>query len=118
LIWGGGQVFGKEQITSGIVTRYKNKKFIKERIELDGHAYENCTFEGCLIVLEKGETAIKNCVFQKSRLVLLGQALQIAKILQNFIGDKPLKVLDFAEPGIFGEQKKFTAENAEGAEKK
>jgi len=102
---------------SGIVTRYKNKKFVKERVELDGHAYDNCTFVECLIVLEKGETEIKNCVFQKSRLMLLGQALQIAKILQNFIGKKPLQVLDFAEPGIFGEQKKFTTENAEGAEK-
>jgi hypothetical protein len=30
-----------------------------------------------------------------------GQALQIAKILQKFTGRKPLKVLDFAEPGIF-----------------
>jgi hypothetical protein len=102
---------------SGIVTRYKNKKFVKERVELDGHAYDNCTFVECLIVLEKGETEIKNCVFQKSRLMLLGQALQIAKILQNFIGKKPLQVLDFAEPRIFGEQKKFTTENAEGAEK-
>ena len=101
----------------GIVTRYKNKKFVKERVELDGHAYDNCTFVQCLIVLEKGETEIKNCVFQKSRLMLLGPALQTAKILQNFIGEKPLKVLDFAEPGIFGEQNKFTAENAEGAEK-
>ena len=102
---------------SGIVTRYKNKRFVKERIELDGHAYDNCTFVECLIVLEKGETEIKNCVFQKSRLMLLGQALQIAKILQNFIGEKPLKVLDFAEPGVFGEQKNIPAENTEAAKK-
>ena len=39
---------------SPIQIRYKNKKFTKERIELDGHAYEHCDFEGCLIVLEKG----------------------------------------------------------------
>jgi hypothetical protein len=101
----------------GIVTRYKNKKFVKERVELDGHAYDHCTFVECLIVLEKGETEIKDCVFQKSRLMLLGQALQIAKILQNFIGEKPLRVLDFAEPGIFGISKKSTTENAEIAEK-
>ncbi len=100
---------------SRVFTRYKNKKFVKERIELDGQAFENCTFVECLIVLEKGETEIKNCVFERSRLMLRGQALQIAKILQNFIGSKPLKVLDFAEPGIFGE--KFSpAENAESGE--
>jgi hypothetical protein len=97
---------------SGIVTRYKNKKFIKERVEVDSHGYDHCTFVECFIVLEKGETEIKDCVFQKSRLVLLGQALQIAKILQNFIGEKPLKVLDFAEPGIFGKET-FTTENTE-----
>jgi hypothetical protein len=101
---------------STVFTRYKNKKFMKERIELDGQAYENCTFVECLIVLEKGETEIKNCVFERSRLMLRGQALQIAKILQNFIGDKPLKVLDFAEPGIFG-AKLSTAENGESPEK-
>jgi hypothetical protein len=34
--------------------------------------------------------------------------LRIAKILQLFIGDKPLKVLDFAEPGVFGERQLAT----------
>lgn len=101
---------------SRVFTRYKNKKFTKERVELDGQAFENCTFVECLLVLEKGETEIKNCVFERSRLMLRGQALQIAKILQNFIGNKPLRVLDFAEPGIFGENFS-TTENAEGAEK-
>ncbi len=89
---------------SPIQTRYKNKRFVKERLELDGHAYENCEFEGCLMVLERGETEIEGCAFSHCQLMLLGQALHIAKILQLFIGDKPLKVLDFAEPGIFGEK--------------
>ncbi len=89
-----------------IQTRYRNKKFVKERIHLDGHAYENCEFGECLIVLEKGETEIQGCQFKKCQILLIGQALQIAKILQIFIGDKPLRVLDFAEPGIFGERKR------------
>src|SRR5512136_2377528 len=97
-------------------TRYKNKKFVKERIELDGHAYENCEFEDCMIVLEKGETEIKGCKFNHCRLVLLGQALRIAKVLPLLPGGKPLKELDCAEPGVFGE-KHLTAEHAEGAEK-
>lgn len=86
---------------SAIQTRYKNKRFVKKRIELDGNFYEHCHFAECLIVLEKGETELASCTFQGCRLMLLGQALHIAKILQNFIGDKPLKVLDFAEPGVF-----------------
>jgi len=98
-------------------TKYKNKKFVKERVELDGHSYERCDFTGCLIVLERGETEIENCTFKDCRLMLLGQALRIAKILQTFIGEKPLRVMDFAEPGIFG-QKDLTAENAEDAEEK
>jgi len=93
-------------------TRYKNKKFIKERVELDGHSYQHCEFEGCLIVLEKGETELEGCTFRDCRLMLLGQALRIAKILQLFIGEKPLRVLDFAEPGIFGE-KNLSTEHAE-----
>jgi len=98
-------------------TRYKNKKFIKEKVELDGHSYQHCIFEGCLIVLERGETEIENCTFKNCRLMLYGQALRIAKILQIFIGQKPLRVLDFAEPGIFGESKTSATENTEGAEK-
>jgi len=98
-------------------TKYKNKKFVKERVELDGHSYQSCAFEGCLIALEKGETEISGCTFHNCRLMLLGQALRIAKILQIFIGERPLKVLDFAEPGIFG-QKDLTAERAEDAEEK
>ena len=90
---------------SSFTTRYKNKKFVKERIELDGHAYENCEFEDCMIVLEKGETEVKGCKFERCRLVLLGQALRIAKVLSLFTSGKPLKVLDFAEPGIFKEKK-------------
>ena len=103
---------------STVFTRYKNKTFTKERIELDGHAYEHCTFEGCLVVLARGETELHGCIFNNCKLMLLGQALQIAKILQNFIGNKPLKVLDFAEPGIFRKKRAFTAEDAENAEKK
>ena len=109
--------FSAEGNMSPVQTRYKNKKFVKERIELDGHSYENCTFEGCLIVLEKGEAEIKGCTFNQCRLMLLEQALRIAKILQLFIGDKPLKVLDFAEPGVFGERQLAT-EGTEDTEKK
>ena len=102
---------------SAFQVKYKNKKFVKERVELDGHSYEHCDFVGCLIVLEKGETEIEGCTFKDCRLMLVGQALRIAKILQIFIGEKPLRVLDFAEPGIFG-GKDLTAERAEDAEEK
>ena len=97
--------------------KFKNKKFVKERVELDGHSYEHCDFAGCLIVVEKGETEIEGCTFKDCRLMLVGQALRIAKILQTFIGEKPLRVLDFAEPGIFGERKTSATENSEGTEK-
>jgi len=89
---------------SRVRTKFKNKKFTQERIELDGHSYQHCQFEGCLIVLERGDTEIKGCTFQGCRLMLTGQALRIAKTLKIFIGEKPLRVLDFAEPGIFGEK--------------
>lgn len=91
---------------SSIRTRYKNKKFVRERIHLDGNAYENCEFQECLIVLEKGQTEIKGCRVHKCQFLLLEPALQIAKVLQTFLGDKPLRVLDFSEPGIYGERKK------------
>ena len=101
---------------SGFQVNYTNKKFSKERVELDGHSFSRCVFEGCLIILRKGETQIEDCKFNNCRLMLLGPALRIAKILQLFIGEKPLKVLDFDEPD-FG-KKTFTAEETEHSEKK
>ena len=97
--------------------KYKNKKFVKERVELDNHSFEHCNFIGCLIVLEKGETEIEGCTFKDCRLMLVGQALRIAKILRTFIGDKPLRVLDFAEPGIFGQRKTSATEDTKITEK-
>ncbi len=38
-------------------------------------------------------TGHKNKKFNRERIELDGQALQIAKTLENFIGGKPLKVL-------------------------
>jgi len=102
---------------SSFTTRYKNKKFVEKRVELDGNAYESCEFEDCMIVLEKGETEIKGCKFNHCRLVLLGQALRIAKVLSLFTGGKPLKVLDFAEPGVFGGKKTSATEDTESTEK-
>ena len=102
---------------SAFQTKYKNKKFVKERVELDGHSYEHCDFEGCLLVLERGETEIENCTFKDCRLMLVGHALRIAKILKIFIGEKPLRVLDFAEPGIFGEKKTLATEDTGITEK-
>jgi hypothetical protein len=99
---------------SPVQTRYKNKKFVKERIELDGHSYENCTFEGCLIVLEKGEAEIKGCTFNHCRLMLLGQALRLPKFSalhrrQTAEGHKISP-----RPGFWKE--KFTAESANARE--
>ena len=46
--------------------KYKNKKFGKERVELDGHSYENCDFTGCLIILasEGGEPDLAEACHQ------------------------------------------------------
>jgi hypothetical protein len=84
---------------SAFTTRYKNKKFVKERIELDGHAYENCEFEDCMIVLEKGETEIKGA----SSTTAAGTPGPGVANRQGALAlhRKPLKVLDFAA-GDFG----------------
>lgn len=77
---------------------YKNKGFQRERIELDGKEFSRCEFRECLIVLERGETQIKDCKFYNCKLMLRGNAYTIAKIITSVIGNKPLKVLDIDEP--------------------
>jgi hypothetical protein len=96
--------------------RLKNRKVTQARIDLGGHGYDPCPFAGGLITLEKGETEIQGCTFNNCKLMLVGLALRISKGLQNFIGSKPLKVMDFADPGIYG-KRTFTTEDTERTEK-
>ncbi len=77
---------------------YKNKEFKGERIELDGKEFSRCEFRDCLIVLERGETQIRDCKFYNCKLMLRGNAYIIAKIITSVVGNKPLKVLDIDEP--------------------
>ena len=69
-------------------TRYKNAVFTKERIELDGKYFENCEFKDCLIVLERGETGIRESRFLNCKLLLRGNAYTIGKI-KLFTGKSP-----------------------------
>ncbi|MBN2547352.1 MAG: hypothetical protein JXB50_16230 [Spirochaetes bacterium] len=79
-------------------TTYKNKKFSKERIELDGNSFINCIFEGCIIILENGDTDLRGSAFKNCELMLRGNAYTIAKIIKMFSGKSPLKVVDLDEP--------------------
>lgn len=78
--------------------RQRNSKFKKQRIELDGKAFEHCEFEDCIIVLEKGDTELRGCSFRNCHLVLQGNAYTVGQIIRMFTGKSPLKVLDLDEP--------------------
>ena len=82
----------------GFTTHYKNKRFQDERVELDGSEFSLCDFNNCLIVLESGDTQIRDCRFYSCKLVLQGNAYTIAKIITAVTGKKPLKVIDMEEP--------------------
>ena len=78
--------------------RYTNSKFSQQKIEVDGKIYNNCEFEDCVVILEKGETDLSGCRFKNCKLVLRGNAYTIGKIITLFTGKSPLKVLDFNIP--------------------
>ncbi len=78
--------------------RHRNAKFHKERIELDGKAFDHCEFQDCLIVLETGDTRLRGCTFQNCKLMLRGNAYTVGQIIRTFTGKSPLKVLDLDEP--------------------
>ncbi|MFH1436492.1 MAG: hypothetical protein ABIJ56_12300 [Pseudomonadota bacterium] len=82
----------------GYTVTYKNKKFRKEKVELDGKVFVGCEFDECIIILETGETDLRNCRINKCRLMLKGAAYTVAKIIKLFSGQAPLKVLDLDEP--------------------
>jgi len=78
--------------------RYKNSKFSGKKIGVDGKSYNNCEFENCIIIVEKGETDLSGCRLKNCKLMLRGNAYTIGKIIKLFTGKSPLKVLDFDEP--------------------
>jgi hypothetical protein len=78
--------------------RHRNAKFVKEKVELDGKSFVRCRFEGCIIVLERGETELAGCTFKDCQLVLRGNAYTVGQIIRMFTGKSPLKVLDLDEP--------------------
>ena len=78
--------------------RYKNAKFANQKIEMDGKSFIHCEFEGCLIVLEKGETDITGSRFTNCKLLLKGNAYTIGKIIHLFAQKGSFKVLDMKEP--------------------
>jgi hypothetical protein len=82
----------------GYRVRYKNKKFLNEKVELDGKSFTHCEFENCMIVVEAGDTDISGCTFKHCQLLLRGNAYKIGRIIKLFTRESPLKVLDFDEP--------------------
>lgn len=78
--------------------RYKNSKFLNEKVELDGKSFIHCEFENCIIILERGETELSGCTFKNCKLMLRGNAYTVGKIIKLFTGKGPLKVLDLKEP--------------------
>jgi hypothetical protein len=79
-------------------TTYKNGSYTREKIDLDGKAFINCSFEECIFVLERGETDLVQCEIKNSRLMLKGNAYKIARIIKLFTHHGPLKVLDLEQP--------------------
>jgi hypothetical protein len=78
--------------------RYKNARFLDQKVELDGTSFDRCEFENCMIVLERGETEITGSRFENCHLLLRGNAYTIGKIINVFSGKGPMKVVDFREP--------------------
>jgi len=85
---------------------YQNRAFKKEVVELDGHAFKNCEFSACMLVLRTGDTELKSCRFENCRLILKDNALTIGKIITTFTGKGPVRVVDFDEQGMFYPQEK------------
>jgi hypothetical protein len=89
---------GKNRSMGEYKVQYKNATFSRQRIELDGKYFNRCQFKDCIIVLEKGETDIRESRFDNCKLLLKGNAYTVGKIIKLFTGKRPLKVLDFDEP--------------------
>jgi hypothetical protein len=86
---------------SDYILTYKNKTFQNEKVELDGARFENCDFNGCLVLVENGDTRLINCRVNNCKLVLKGHAYTIAQIINLFTKGRPLKVAEFDETGSF-----------------
>lgn len=64
---------------------YKNQWFFKQDVTLDGYAFENCKFEECRLVVEKGNFRLLNCALSGCIIFYSGDAQRTIQIFQSNI---------------------------------
>ena len=75
--------------------RYNNSKFSDQRIEIDGKSYNNCEFENCIIIVEKGETDLGGFRFKDCKLMLRGNAYTVGGDNKALYRQKPIDSIGF-----------------------
>lgn len=73
---------------------YKNSRFKREKLDVDGKTFTRCEFEDCIIIVETGDTDLSGCRFKNCKLMLRGNAFKIGKLIELFSKKGPMKVLD------------------------
>jgi hypothetical protein len=66
------------------MTHHTGKTFTRERIVLDGNAYENCTFNECELVYSGGETLLDNVNVRDPSFTFGGPVMLTLGTLQTF----------------------------------
>lgn len=70
--------------------KISTQSFSKRDIYLDGNDWENCEFNECNIILERGDFSVVNCDFIKCKLTMKGPAIAITKIIKLFYPELPI----------------------------
>jgi hypothetical protein len=54
-----------------------------------------------MVIVETGQTKLTNCIVDKCKLLLQGNAYTIGQIINLFTKGRPLRVAEFDETGSF-----------------
>lgn len=77
----------------------EEKAFIDQRIRLDYSRWVNCVFKGCEIVAITGDFELIGCDFQNCKLILEGEAQNVARLMYIFYPDKIPLIFPEGDPG-------------------
>jgi hypothetical protein len=70
------------------VTTYTQQTFTGQRIVIDGHRYENCTFKNCDVVFQGGPPPnFLNCHFDAPQFSFDGPAASTVLFIRSLIAD-------------------------------
>lgn len=93
---------------------FEEKVFVGQKVRLDYSRWVSCIFQKCEIVIWTGIFELDGCEFVDCKLILKGEAQNMARLMYVFFPDKIPLVFPEGDPGPLAVQEPEKGDNVNG----